>query len=258
MRMSPVLPFAVFLLVAATLAACGGDDGGAPAPTPTLKTSASPTLAATIPAARPSPTTQPASSAQANPILARVSNDLAKGTYRVAYDLSGTDASGGKIEGVMTLAAKAPSSLFSLQGRFSGLTGNLTLIDDGVSSYLCIDSQGQKSCLKNKSGTATGNPVPLPSAFAIDELFKEISTDPSTKVTEAKAQTIAGREGKCFDFDSKSGKGSFCSSEKDSVLLLLDGTFTGVKLKAVAKDVSTSPEARDFEPPYPVVDISGR
>jgi hypothetical protein len=226
------------LLLGLAAAACGGDD--------------------TTPSDGSRPTATPAgagtdggSKSDGLSALRNVAQNSNQTTYRVVYDIEGMDPSSGEISGTLTLAAKPPKQLFSLSGEFAGEESTLTMIDDGESSFLCIETEGNQSCLRSPSGG--GGSIPLPTILEVEELIETLADDKDATVREVRGQKIAGRDGKCFEIQSREGEGTVCIDEKDGILLLLDGTFDGARITLRAAEIAGAPSDSDFEPPFPVI-----
>jgi hypothetical protein len=244
MRKLHLWAFALTALAALSLvaAACGDDDssGGASTNTPS-SSSGSPGASGT----------SGSSAASGLDALKKAATDLAKTTYKLTYEIKGNDPKTGALDGTFTLISKPPRSVFAVTSS----DGNIVVIDDGTYSYLCIDAEGQKNCLKSKSEGGS-SAMPLPTLFNVDDIVKNISDDASTTVKDAKSRKIAGRDGKCYEVTSKEGTGTLCIDPKDGIVLLIDGTFSGSRMTLTAKEYSSTPADKDFEPPYPVTDIS--
>ena len=171
-------------------------------------------------------------------VLGRLRKILKEGTFKVTYDVKLQPSSGLQIEGMLTLAGKPPASLFGINGLVNNSQTNFLIIDDGTSSFTCIESQGQKQCLKGKSGGATASPL---GNISVDAILQGFVDNKDTAVKPIADQTIAGAKGKCFDVDGPTSKGSLCATEKEGLLLLLDGTFNNSKVSLKAKDVNFKP-----------------
>lgn len=250
-----IVGLAAIALVALGAAACGDDDDSSKKPAAeATKTDGGASKEATKEATKGATKEATRSSNDGLAALQKAAKDLSKLTYKVSYEISGTDAQTGKIAGTFTLASKPPKSLFGISGDFGQGEGTFLVIDDGTSSFLCTESDGEKSCLKSKSSGAGA--TELPTIFSVDDLMKSIGDDSTASVKEAQGQKIAGKDGKCFDVKSKEGDGMICFSS-DGLVLLIDGQFEGSRITLKAKEASGSPTDKDFEPPYPVIDLGG-
>ena len=245
------------LALFALAAACGDDDTATPATRALPTADGTPEAVATgrdATAATASVDWQ--SDPKAVSELRAMVEGLSKTTYHANYDLKGSDRGGSTIEATVVLASRPPASLFALSGaKLAGsIGGNVALINDDKFSYLCLDSSGTKQCLKNKAD-ATSVLTQLPLVFNID-VVNAVGKDPNLRARSSAGQRIGGIQGKCWEVANKDGTGILCASDQP-VLLLIDGTFTGAKVRIQAKDVSGDAPAKEFEPPYPVIDITG-
>lgn len=229
------------LLFSFAVAACGGSDAG----DGDTRQGASPT-----PTSEPSDDGEGAEGDDVLSLLQRVAENAGRTTYRVVYEIEGGDPDSGEIRGTLTMAADPPKQLFSLSGLFAGEESTLTIIDDGESSYLCFDAEGNQSCLR--SGSGGSETVPLPTFLEVDELIGTLARDGDTTAREVQGREIAGRDARCFEIASSEGDGLVCIAKDDAVLLLIEGTFEGAVFNMRAVEIADAPTAADFEPPYPV------
>jgi len=256
MRKLHLWAFALTALAALSLvaAACGDDDssGGANNTTPSASGSSPTSGGNGGGGSSGGGGTSSASGSSGHDALKKAATDLTKTTYKVTYDIKGNDPKTGALNGTFTLISKPPRSVFSVTGTDQG---SIIVIEDGTYTFLCIEAEGAKNCLKSKS-QATNSALPLPTLFNVDNIVKNISNDPGTIVKDAKSQKIAGRDGKCYEVTSKQGTGTICIAPNEGIVLLIDGTFSGAKMQLTAKEYSSAPADKDFEPPYQVTDIS--
>lgn len=185
-------------------------------------------------------------------VLRQLAGNFGKTTYRLVYQVTGTDASGGRVDATLSMAADPPRQLVGIAGDVGGKVGQFLLIDDGQASFVCVDSNGSQGCLKGKS---SGRPtVPLPSFLNVESLMRGIADQPGAGVDDAPDQQIAGRQAKCWDVKGQQGNGRFCVDARDQgTLLLLEGDFGTGKFSMKAKEVG-KPSSKDFEPPFKVTD----
>lgn len=263
-------------MVAAVLSGCGGDGGAAPESTwlpaqenqgladllerdavaeqspPADDTPAAvpPTSTATAPA-RPSGTAVPG--LDGRQLMRDASNRLQTATYRLVYEIKGSDPDVGEIDGTLTVSSRTPRQAFGISGRIGGDTGTFMVIQDANLAYLCVEGQGDSACLKTDSNQQA--PIPLPAVLSFDETFKRLAESPGTTAREVAGQTIAGRAGRCFEVAGNEGNGLVCLQESDGLVLLLDGQFGGNQGTLRLKEYIPTPSDRDFEPPYQVVEL---
>ena len=232
-------------------AACGGDDTAAS----TAATSAAPATERAEPAATnpPGATSKSTPSAGGNATLEKLRKDLKSATFRATYDGKVAPASGQAIEGTYTLGAKASTTLFGVKGTIAGGQTTFLLIDDGTNTFTCIESSGQKQCLKSKSGSGGS----LIGSLSVDGVIQSVSQDKTTTVTPVTGQTIAGTKANCFAVKGSGSDGTLCAADANGVLLLLDGTFSGNKVSLKATNVNINPADDDFKPPYTVSELAG-
>ena len=160
---------------------------------------------------------------------------------------------GQAIEGTYTLGAKGSTTLFGVKGTIAGGQTTFLLIDDGTNTFTCIESSGQKQCLKSKSGSGGS----LIGSLSVDGVIQSVSQDKTTTVTPVTGQTIAGTKANCFAVKGSGSDGTLCAADANGVLLLLDGTFSGNKVSLKATNVNTNPADDDFKPPYTVSELAG-
>jgi len=231
----------VALLFAFVAAACGSDDGGEGAVPQGAR-------------ATPASATDEEGQDDKDDVLSSLQDaarDSGQTTYRVVYELDGSDPASGGFSGTLTLAAKPPKQLFMLAGESDGEESTIMLIDAGESSYLCTDAEGNQTCIKSASGGAGAGQ--MPTVLEVDDLIAGLAADADASAKEVQGQTIAGQDARCFEIKIQEGEGTVCISKKDAALLLLDGTFGGAVVSLRATEVSDSPSDSDFEPPFPVV-----
>ncbi|MBE7518946.1 MAG: hypothetical protein HS107_06830 [Thermoflexaceae bacterium] len=177
---------------------------------------------------------------------------LGKDTYRLVYEITGSDSRKGDVSATLSLAADPPRQAFGIAGEFEGERAAFTLINDGQSSYVCIQAGGPGRCLKGQSlATAT---IPMPALLDVESLLGRISADTDARVRPAPDQRIAGQEGQCWEIEGAEGEGAFCTARSDGALLLLEGDFDGASFKMKATEIGR-PSGKDFEPPYRVVEF---
>ena len=221
-------------------AAVPEDSPGAPQPTST----------ATAPA-RPSVTV--VSGLDGRALMRSASNRLQSETYRLVYEIKGSDPDVGDIDGTLTVSSRAPRQAFGISGRIGGDTGTFMVIQEANLAYLCVEGQGDSACLKTESNEQA--PIPLPAVLSFDEAFKRLADSPSTTAREVAGQTIAGRAGRCFEVSGDEGNGLVCIQETDGLVLLMDGQFGATRGALRLKEYVPAPSDRDFEPPYEVIEL---
>jgi hypothetical protein len=228
------------LALAAVAAACGDDDDS-------KKT---PTVAPAGAASRGGDAGGGGSSPGADR-LKQIAKDMQSKSYKVTYDLKGDG-----ISGTLTWASKPPKQYVAIEGIAS--LGSFISITGDTDAYFCASGSGtEKTCVKSPA-TASGSGAGNPFAINLDDLIRQVAGGAGTTVTDGKGQTIAGRAAKCYDIKSRDSAGSMCVDEKDSIILLVDGTFGGTKLGITAKSLSTDVSDADFTPPYRVVETATR
>lgn len=210
-----------------------------------------PLPAGPAPRAEPAATDTPARNADAILAeLARTAGNLGTATFRAVYDFAGK-APAGDATGTVVLAAMPPKRLVRIEVTTAGRSTTIITIDDGDSNYLCTDT-GAKVCTKAKaSGSRSGA---IPPGLDVAAIVQRIAGSTAATVSDAPGQRIANRDGRCYRIEgSEAGSGILCMSPADGLLLLLDGTFGGSRITLRAREISNSPAAADFVPPYPIV-----
>jgi hypothetical protein len=170
--------------------------------------------------------------------------DASDKTYLVAYEVEFTD-SGKTQTGEMTFAQEPPKSLMKIS-----LSGNedfeeLSIIEDGTSSFTCFKSGDSGQCLKAGAG-GLGENFTL---FDMKKVTQRVKDDKGVK--EVSGQQIAGRDSRCFEgsFDDTAESSLVCIDKDDGILTLVESSTTKIK----ATEVSTKVDDKLFEPPYPVI-----
>lgn len=184
--------------------------------------------------------------------LRRFAESLGQDTYKLVYEMTGSDSKGKQLEATLAMSADPPKQSVGLSGEFEGKKAAFILINDGKASYVCAESDGLRRCLKGQS--LANSTIPLPALLDVESLVDRVSADTGAKVKPAKDRRIAGLDGKCWEIEGAEGKGTFCVSEKDGVLLLMDGDFDDASFTMKAKEVG-QPSAKDFEPPFRIVEF---
>ncbi|MCC7366685.1 MAG: hypothetical protein IT303_20170 [Dehalococcoidia bacterium] len=186
-------------------------------------------------------------------LLRDATANLEEATYKLVYELTGEDDGTGALDGTLTIAADPPRQLMGISGSLGGEEGSFMILNDGTDSFLCVDFDGEQSCIKG-TGSVT-SAIPLPSIVSIEDSLDEIAGAPDVEVKEVAGQEIAGRDGRCFEVTSSEGTGLVCIDEGDGIVLLVDGEFGGSSGTLRLREYTDNPAASDFEPPYPVTEI---
>lgn len=185
--------------------------------------------------------------------LRKATNNLADATYRVVYDIEGSDRDTGGLDGTLTIASHGDRQAFGISGTLGNDSGTFLVINDGTAGYLCIEGQGDSGCLKVPAVGST--PIPLPSVMTIDDVLQRVIDSTELDVTEVAGRTIAGRDGRCFEVAASGGKGLVCVDEAEGLVLLIDGEFGGSTFRMTLRDYSDNPSDDEFEPPFPVIQL---
>jgi hypothetical protein len=226
-----------FVLTSSVLAwACGGGGGEKPSG-PTAP-------AATSPAGK-TPTVGETPQAQAGGgELSGLADKFGKVTFKVTYQVSTGGAT--PTQGSITWYKKGDNLRMDIAGGILGQQVSSILIIRPDTSYIC--SEG--SCFK---------PPAIAGGYsALVTQFEKALTDPSVNVLSTSSRNIAGEDAKCYTVSGPDTKGQaeMCLSGEGVPLYVKEiavGTETTMEATDVSRDVSDS----DFEPPYPVSDISG-
>jgi hypothetical protein len=88
--------------------------------------------------------------------------------------------------------------------------------------------------------------------------FEKALTDTSVNVLSTSSRNIAGEDAKCYTVSAPDiqGQAEMCLSG-EGVPLYAKETAVGAETTMEATDVSRDVSDSDFEPPYPISDISG-
>lgn len=185
--------------------------------------------------------------------LRKATNNLADATYRVVYDIEGSDRDAGGLDGTLTIATRDDKQAFGISGKLGNDSGTFLVINDGTAGYLCIKGQGDSGCLKIPSIGST--PMPLPSVMTIDEVLQRVIDSTDLDVSEVDGRTIAGRDGRCFEVAAGSGTGLVCVDETEGLVLLIDGKFSRSTFRMTLREYSSNPSDDEFVPPYRVTEL---
>lgn len=249
-RIVPLLAATTVAIALLTLAACGGGKEEAKTPAAQATPAASP---AASPAAR-SPGASPAAPAVPGD-LGQLLSKASQAQFQATYEVKVSD---GPDKATVTLVIKAGKSAFTIKAEDL----EVTVIDDGQSSFLCGDlgglvgGRGGKACYKSPRNQA-GPGSELIGAFQglnPSELVEELGA--GANVQRDGSQTIAGRKASCFKVSSPEGQGRICLDESLGVVLLIEGKFDGEDGTFKATKFSDKVSDDAFKPPYGVKDIS--
>lgn len=137
-------------------------------------------------------------------------------------------------------------------------TGTTTVIESDA-LYFCAD----ESCIKYDADNSTGNPFALFTSLFSAEAIQAEFGDLSGIDVEESSDTIAGLDASCFHYsgdldpDTEGDEsGEICFAENGMMLRLASDDaedFGSFEATEVTTDISDA----DFEPPYPVTDLSG-
>jgi hypothetical protein len=227
-----------FVLTSSTLAwACGGGGGEKPSG-PTAP-------AATSPAGK-TPTVGETPQAQAGGgEFSSLADKFANATFKVTYQLSTGGAT--PTQGSITWYKKGDNLRMDIAGGILlGQQASSVLIIRPDTSYICTEG----SCFTPP--TITGGYSVLVTQF------ETALTDPGVDVLSTSSRNIAGEDAKCYTVSGPNiqGQVEMCLSGEGVPLYAKQfavGAETTMEATEVSRDVSDS----DFEPPYPLSDITG-
>ena len=161
-------------------------------------------------------------------------------------------ASGGDddFEGTMTLYLKPPDAW---RMDLANPDGDIALINDGSTTYLCASEGGEGQCFESPIDDAL--PIPFLNIFTDPGGFDDlIGTSLGAVDVSQSSREIAGQDATCFEvsgeFDGDSGEAEYCFRD-DGVLLLLRASNSSLEATSVSDSVSDE----DFEPIYDVLDL---
>ena len=169
-------------------------------------------------------------------------------------------ASGGDddFDGTMTLYLKPPDAW---RMDLATPDGDIALINDGSTTYLCASEGGEGQCFESPIDDAL--PIPFLNIFTDPGGFDDlIGTSLGAVDVSQSTREIAGQDATCFEvsgeFDGDSGEAEYCFRD-DGVLLLLRGSGSGDEgggeFSLEATSVSDSVSDEDFQPIYDVLDL---
>jgi hypothetical protein len=257
------------LLAASLVVACGGDDDDSgstststAATATTARSEGTPAASATTAAkGSATPTSGPGggqvsgSGADALRTLARSARDR---TYQASYEFEGPvsdESQSGK--GTFVILNKPPKAGMVFNStRPDGTKEQFLTFSDETSSFFCSkkgDEGGQ--CIKLKAGQ--GNP--LLDSFALKKIVDNVSDGEAAKVTEAKDQSIGGKDSKCFQVEDSLARGTACFAKDSGVVTLYEAkTEAGntVRLKATKVSDSTDDNLLRVPDGWSVLDLS--
>lgn len=245
------------LLATAILVACGSDDDGGSNGQP----DATEPAGATVPADGDNGDGD--TTGDGSDISGELENFAAQfGSQEFKIEFNYSSATDGTVddEGTMTLYWKPPDGWRMDLGSGSG---DVTLITQGATSYMCSDGGGESQCFE--SPAASDSPVPFLSLF----------TDPSALAAQIdssiggadvdinrSSRNIAGLDATCYQYsgtiEGESGQAEYCFADNGILLALVGGGDDGgvtSTFSLEATSVSTSVESSDLEPPYPILDL---
>ena len=187
--------------------------------------------------------------------LAAFGGDYDSFTGKVTYDTTNFLGDGSGLSS-MTIYQKDGSSRFDI----SSADGEIIFISAPDATYLCTENQ----CLKYSADdeTASASVDAFSGIFSADAITAGINEIPDGVDFDVTSETIAGVDATCFrysgDLDPNQAgdeSGEFCFSDGGLLLrLAFEGADESISFEATSasEDVSDS----DFDPPFPVTDLS--
>lgn len=243
-------------LAALAAAACSGDDDAKATPAPSASAAAAaPGQETAVKPSAPAGAGGGQVTGSGVDALKKLSTDLRGKTYQVVYDLSrpATGGSTAGTKGTVTISQKPPRTAFKIETPDAG--GQLIVaINDGKDAYFCIKGTTPEGLCTKASGS--GGLADLANFANVNEILKNL--EGKSDVTEARGQTIAGREARCFDVKNSggaSGTATACFDKNDGLLLLSETTTGNEKVTLRATKVTTTVGDDTFALPYKVQDL---
>ncbi len=192
--------------------------------------------------------------------LSSFGSDYDSYTGKVTYDI--TDFSTGDSAGLtgistMSIYQKGASSRFDI----SSPDGDIIFISTPDASYLC---SGGSDCLQYAADNQNAGAAvsAFSGLFSADAITGGIDDIPDGVDFDVTSETIAGLDATCFkysgDLDATAAgdeSGEFCFSD-GGLLLRLGFESAGVSSSFEATSASEDVSDSDFDPPYPVTDLS--
>lgn len=170
--------------------------------------------------------------------------------YVVSYNVTADAVDTDPFEGALTLYQSPDRTRVDFEAETGGETVEGSTIDTPDKSYVCIDADGEQTCLELSRGTQSPFPIP---GDEITETVSDFEDDADQySVTVADSRVLAGTSAECFDIDGPDGIGTMCFSADGVMLLMeLDGPEGSYRMEAT--EYRTGVSDADFEPPYPIV-----
>jgi hypothetical protein len=173
---------------------------------------------------------------------------------KIEYDFSAT-GDGADETGSMTLYWKPPDAW---RMDFSGGGEDAIFITTDEASYICAEDQ----CLL--SPLAEAIPIPFLSFITEPEELSDLIGENILGLdVDRSEREIAGMDATCFSMEGtiegETGSGEYCFSD-NGILLLLRAGGSGMdgagEFSLEATSVDDEVDDEDFEPPFPVTDLS--
>jgi len=203
--------------------------------------------AGTTPAAEATPQTQEGGG-QFSDLAAKFANVTFKATYNMSE--SGGDTPG---QTAMTLYKKGDNLRIDMTGEIEGQQQTAIYISRPDQSYLCSDipEMGGSTCFSEPADSSQG-------AGDLISSLESALNDPSAEIVSTTSRTIAGEDATCYVIHSPDvdGESEVCLSN-DAVPLYTRSTSGGQEMSLEATSFGHDVSDSDFEPPYPITDISG-
>ncbi len=186
--------------------------------------------------------------------LASFGDDYESFNGRITYNITSFAAEGG--EASITIYQKDGKSRFDISSE----DGDITFISTPDATYLCAEG----GCLQYSpdDNTASAGVDAFASIFSADTITEGIGDIPAGVDVDVTSERIAGIDATCFKYSGdldpdQAGNegGEFCFSEGG---LLLRLAFQGVDESSSFEATSASEDVpdSDFDPPFPVTDLS--
>ena len=244
----------LFLIIGAAIAvlavaACGGGDDNTSSNTPAASSSngsgatgssATNTAEAT------------AGSTDSNDVLdqlAALGNDIDQVTGKVSYNVTDADGS----TSTFTLYAKPPKS--RIDSTDSSDNSTTSFIETEDASYTCESTSN--SCLKTPATSGSSAGLGLFGAFFSPEYVDALVSAARAQGIDVQksSENIAGTDADCYSGTETDGTfGKFCFG--NGLMLYTETTDSSGTTKLEATSFSSDVSDSDFEPPYPVTDLS--
>jgi hypothetical protein len=163
-----------------------------------------------------------------------------KRTFKATYEI--TSSAGNQS---ITIEQSPPKSVFT--------TSQVSIIDNGTTTYLCTPAGGTTTCITQSGGTnpaaaleALVNPSAVIQAFKADETY--VNDHIAGYKVKFSSQKFAGLASTCVTATSKGATGKYCVTNSGILAYAAGSAGAGsgsVKLTSYSSTVSAS----DFSPP---------